>query len=324
MAKKVNKELFLRKLKEKHGDKVELLSEYYGKEKQVEIVYHCEQHGDTITRLNAKNIFGHNFNPCKECVRHKHSKKRHCSKDKEYFYEKLKDCCSMHNGSVIETEWTKAKDTYHFKCENPNHPVFTNTADGIMNKHQWCPYCSGRKGNFDERIKKLVYEKEGEIITPYINSQSYMKIKCLKHNYIWDITPCNLIKGRWCPICNMSINEKVPFDWFNNNNINIIPQYKFDDLVGKDGNPYRFDFAVLDDEYKVFSLVEIDDETHRGTSEKYADGRNRDIIKNKYCKKHNIPLYRIPIDRYKISKQGYDWYYTYIDNNLKFLKENNV
>ena len=118
----------------------------------------------------------------------------------------------------------------------------------------------------------------------------------------------------------MSINEKVPYDWFNNNNINIIPQYKFDDLIGKDGNPYRFDFAILDEKCQVSSIVEIDDETHRGTSEKYADGRKRDIIKNDYCQKHNIPLYRIPIDRCKISQQGYDWYYTYIDNNLKFLK----
>ena len=66
MGTKINKELFISHLKDKYGDKVELISEYHGKERPVEILYHCEKHGDTTKWLNAKNIFGLNFNPCKE------------------------------------------------------------------------------------------------------------------------------------------------------------------------------------------------------------------------------------------------------------------
>lgn len=321
MATKVNKELFLRRLKEKHGDKVELLSEYYGKEKQVEIVYHCEQHGDTIARLNAKNIFGHNFNPCKECVRHKHSEKRHNSNDKEYFYEKLKNCCSMHNGSVIETEWTKAKDTYHFKCENPNHPVFTNTADGIMNKHQWCPYCSGRKGSFEQEISEIIHKQNGELLSSYKNSYTHITVKCLEHDYEWNIMPLNLIKGRWCPICHMPTNEKPVWNWLKSHNFNVVAQYKFSDLIGEDGNPYRFDFGIVDDNKNLLFLLEIDDETHRGVSEQYLKQQRRDKIKNEYCNKHKIPLYRMPIDRWKIHNKGVEWYYDYMNNELGFLIE---
>ena len=321
MGTKINKELFISHLKDKYGDKVELISEYHGKERPVEILYHCEKHGDTTKWLNAKNIFGLNFNPCKECFKESHSKKNRPIQNKEFYYEKLKLCCEEHNGILIETEWTTAKDTYHFKCDNPDHPVFENTADGIMNKHQWCPYCSGRKGDFDKRIDAIVKEKGGEVISPYKSSQEYMKIRCIKHNYIWDITPCNILKGRWCPICKMSINEKVPLDWFNNNSFNVIPQYKFDGFVGKDGNPYKYDFGLLDNNNDILCMVEIDDETHRGNSEKYAEGRKRDIIKNNYCKEHNIPLYRVPIDRSKISRKGYDWYYNYIDEQLGFLRK---
>lgn len=323
MGTKINEELFLKQLSEKFGNKVELLSNYNGKERPVEILYHCEKHGDTRKWLNAKNIFGLNFNPCKECFRESHSKSKYKlkDKDKDYFYNKLKKYCEEHNGTLLDTKWTKAKDTYHFKCNNPDHPIFENTADGIMNKKQWCPYCSGRKGNFNQKVEEIIQQKGGKIITPYKSSQEYMKVKCLKHNYIWEITPCNIMKGRWCPICNMSINEKTPLDWLNNNSFNAIPQYKFDDLIGKDGNPYRFDFGILDNNDNLLCMIEIDDETHRGNSEKYAEGRKRDMIKNNYCKEHNIPLYRVPIDRSRISRKGYDWYYNYIDEQLGFLRK---
>ena len=68
----------------------------------------------------------------------------------------VKKCCEEHNGTLLDTKWTKAKDTYHFKCNNPDHPIFENTADGIMNKKQWCPYCSGRKGNFNQKVEEII------------------------------------------------------------------------------------------------------------------------------------------------------------------------
>lgn len=316
---KINKELFLKNLKDKFGNKVELLSEYQGKEKKVEIVYHCDKHGDTVSWLNAKNIFGLNFNPCKECFKEKHSKKRHPNKDKDYFYNKLKECCLKHEGFVIETEWTKAKDTYHFKCKNPEHPIFTNTADGIMNKHQWCPYCSGRKGDFEERIKEIIHNHNGELISSYKNSQKYVSVRCLEHNYKWKISPLNLIKGRWCPICSMSTNEKPVWNWLVSHGFKTIPQYKFSDLIGEDGNPYRFDFGIIDENDELVFLLEIDDETHRGNTDKYAKVKSRDVIKNNYCQEHGICLYRVPIDRWKIQSKGITWYNDYINENLSFL-----
>ena len=108
MAGKIDRELFITNLKKKHGDKVDLIGEYCGKERKVTIIYHCEKHGDTITTLNAKNIFDRNFNPCKECFKESHSGSRHSVKDKQHYYQKLTECCKSHCGYVIETEWTKA------------------------------------------------------------------------------------------------------------------------------------------------------------------------------------------------------------------------
>ena len=49
-----NKEWFKEKVLKYHGDKVEILNEYNGSEKPINIVYHCKEHGDTYTTINAK------------------------------------------------------------------------------------------------------------------------------------------------------------------------------------------------------------------------------------------------------------------------------
>lgn len=319
MGSKTNKELFLQHLKDAFGNKVELVSEYHGKEKKVQIIYHCEKHGDTVAWINAKNIFGLNFCPCKKCQTEKRSRQRHSFKDKQYFYNRLKAYCEKRGGEVIEKEWTKAKDIYHFKCSNPEHPIFESTADSIVGKKQWCPYCSGRKGDFEERINQIVTERGGEVVVGYKNSKTHMAIRCKKHNYIWEITPINLIKGRWCPVCSMGSTEKPVWEWLIFHGFNVISQYKFKDLIGDDGNPLRFDFGIIDKNNNLIFLLEVDDESHRSSSKCYAVLQKNDAIKNDYCKLHNIPLYRMPIGRWKITEKGIDWYRNYINEKLSYI-----
>ena len=67
-------EWFKQKVKEYHGDKVEVLSEYLGSEKPIKILYHCEKHGDTEKTINAKNVCKPYFLPCKQCQSENKSK----------------------------------------------------------------------------------------------------------------------------------------------------------------------------------------------------------------------------------------------------------
>lgn len=84
--------------------------------------------------------------------------------------------------------------------------------------------------------------------------------------------------------------------------INFITEYSFDDLINKETNrKYRFDFAIFNSNNKVIRLIEFDGEQHtnkaRGTwknHEPLEKIQERDNIKNKYAKEHNIPLVRIP------------------------------
>lgn len=311
---KIQTERYFENVRTKYGDKVEILSEYQGKERPITICYHCEKHGDTVKTMVAKNVFNKKFCPCKEC-QHEH-KSGFRSFNKVDLYNRLVDYCVSRGGTVIEKKWTKAKDTYHFKCNNPKHPVFESTADSLFSGRHWCPYCSGRTGNFEKEIDDIIQSKDGVRIGKYVNTATPIRVKCVEHDFEWDITPCNIKKGRWCPVCNMGLSEKAVWDWYKERNVNIVPQYTFESFSGDLNNKYRFDFGILSEDGKLQYLLEIDDETHRGNCEKYAHVRQSDKLKDKYCKDHNINLIRIPISYSKLRVMPEEWYRSFIAEKL--------
>jgi len=313
---------FENKVKVKYGDKVEILSQYKGGSFPVDFVYHCEKHGDTHKTIHGKNITGKSFQPCQECDSEKKSKNSTRGFPKEYYYKKIKDYCEFMGGDLITKEWTRAKDTYEIDCGNPEHPNFFTTADSLVNKPQWCPYCYGRRGNFEEEIVEIIESKNGKLLSPYIHSNGQVKVICNEHNYIWDIMPLNLKKGKWCPICSLPYSEKVVYDYLIDQGCIVISQYTFSDLVGYNNELLKFDFAILDKEFNLIQLIEVDDDSHRYnlTTPDKVLVQERDIIKNDYCNLNNIALYRLEYrsgaKQDKINFKNREWYYKYIKANL--------
>ena len=319
-------ETYKQKVFAKRGDKVEILSEYLGGTEPIDFVYHCEKHGDTYKTLNAKNILAKCFQPCKQCdLELKSHKAKIAIRDKNGQLKRLQEYCKSMGGKLISTKWTIAKDLYEIDCGIEGHPNFWSNADSLMNKPQWCPTCSGRDGDFQKEMEDIVSNKNGTLLGKYQGASIHIPVKCNEHNYIWDIMPLNLRKGRWCPVCNLPYSEKVPYDYFVNNNYNIKVQFGFDDLKGENNELLRFDFAVFDGNNVLLGLVEIDDEEHRynHTQPRRVKARQRDREKDQYCTDHDIPLLRIEYYNGRKEFQDYDWYYDYIDEQLKdFLIKN--
>lgn len=319
-------EEFKERVFEKYGDEVEILSKYNGGTSPIDFVYHCEKHGDTYKTINAKNILAKSFSPCKECTKKQRSKKAKnpLRFDKEYQYNRLVQYVESKGGKLISKEWTRAKDLYEIDCNNPDHPNFFNNADKIMNSKQWCPYCCGRKGDFEEEIREIIHSKNGELLSEYINSQTHVQVKCNKHNYIWDIMPFNIKKGRWCPVCNLTESEKITYDFLMNNKIKFDIQHTFDDLVGRNNEKLRFDFAIYINNTLI--LLEIDGDEHRsrGESSYSRTVRRNDKLKNKYCSNKNIQLIRIPY--YNGKNPTYEEFYEVIDKVLteKIINKYNI
>lgn len=320
-----SQEWFEEKVRKYHGDKVTITGQYNGSENPIELVYHCSEHGDTTTTINAKNICKAYFLPCKTCQSENKSKKgleKHNMKDKQYYYERLKKYCEDHGGKLLSKEWKTAKTVYEYKCGNPEHPPFKSTADALYSGGHWCPYCSGREGDFENQIREIIESKNGVLLSEYINAGTYVKVLCKIHNHDWDILPNNIKKGRWCPICSMPFSEKVVWDYLKSFGLNIAVQYKLEGLEGKNYEKLRFDFAVLSNDDELIYLIEVDDEEHRDNHdncERRLKARERDRLKDDYCDKNNIKLYRMDVPFRKDKKWDYDDYYRYINTELKFI-----
>ena len=112
----------------------------------------------------------------------------------------------------------------------------------------------------------------------------------------------NLIKGDW-KSCGCNKNKSYGEININkiltNNNISFISQKTFDDLKAEKGRKFKFDFYV-NNQY----IIEYDGSQHFkytgtgwDTKEHFERTRKSDLLKNKYCFEHNIPLIRIPCNK---------------------------
>lgn len=103
--------------------------------------------------------------------------------------------------------------------------------------------------------------------------------------------------------CIKSKTELLIANILEENNIQFIKQYSFDDFTSDYNNlKFRFDFGIIK-ENKLSYLIEYDGEQHFkeninqngwNTKENFEKTKKRDLIKNEYCLKNNIPLIRIP------------------------------
>jgi len=81
------------------------------------------------------------------------------------------------------------------------------------------------------------------------------------------------------------------------NNFIWTKQYSFEDC--KDTSPLPFDIAIYNDDFDLSYLIEYDGEGHffNVSNWDYNKTHKHDLIKNKYCFEHNIPLIRIPYNK---------------------------
>jgi len=186
------------------------------------------------------------------------------------------------------------------------HGVFEQTPSNHMKK-KGCPRCSpNSKKSYDEILNKLNRLHENKYFYEHDMPKTSNKIKimCKKHGEFYQ-TLNNHLDGHGCPFCNDSNQEKKINDFLLSNNIKVVRQKKFIDCVDKKNLPFDFFLPELN------VCIEYDGEHHFKEIEKWG-GKNslsiiqyHDKIKNEYCLKNKISLYRI----------------SYMDNIIDRLKE---
>lgn len=177
---------------------------------------------------------------------------------------------------------------YHSKCGN----IFSKNVHDIMTKGSGCPFCNG--------VKPSLYNEQWVIDnTPkgylYIDGYAKMSEKCRFYcetckSYFYQ-QPRRLITDKIYG-CNCQPNKKLTNnDFLKENNIPYQREFVFPGLNG-----FRFDFYLPE----LNTAIEYDGEQHFkainffGGEEGLQKNQKRDKIKNEFCLKNSITLYRIP------------------------------
>lgn len=249
---------------------------------------------NNIFKMSFNDFYNHGYR-CKYCSLN--NKKVGLDKINSYLEENYKD-----EYKLISTNYINNKEKLKFLCIKCNN-IFEKSWDSFR-RRPWCQKCRKEENNkklykSNEEFLNEVYKKFGNeytILSKYEHNKKKIKIKRNKCNHIFDCTPNNFLTyniTNYCPKCNSSKPECFIRTILENNNIKFEEQKTFKDL--KNINLLRFDFCIyLND--NDFILLEYDGINHFKDihhNNQLDIIQKRDKLKNDYCNKNKIPLYRI-------------------------------
>ena len=264
--------------------KITLLSDYVENVSKMKVK--CKTCGYEWESLPSNILKGRGCPKCSKCYKCTHEE----FVDK--LFEEYGDEYSV-IGNYIDSK-TKIK-LRHNICGHE----FDSVPSKILHKAdpRRCPKCfGGVKSTNDEFIKKVfdLVSDEYTFLEEYINSSTKIKCKHNKCEYEYMVSPNDFLSGHRCPSCNQSKGEIKCQKYFENNNINYIPQKSFDGLVGLGGKLLSYDFYLP--EFNL--LIEYQGEFHDGKANKYVSKnlkkqQEHDKRKREYATLHNIELLEI-------------------------------
>lgn len=180
-----------------------------------------------------------------------------------------------------------------------------------------CPRCSKKERYTTDSFKEKmnIINNNIEIIGEYINEKTKILCRCKIDGHEWHALPSNLIKGKGCPVCNMSHGERIIKSYLIDKKIKYNPQYTFDDC--RSIYKLEFDFYLPEYQYCIEydGVQHFEPIEHFGGQTALEERIKRDMIKTNYCKENNIPLLRIRYDEDII--KALDNFF----NNTKLLEE---
>ena len=285
---KLTTESFIEKAIEIHGNKYNYSKSVYLSARK-KIIITCPIHGDFLQlgKVHINNRGGCPF----------------CGIESKI---KAKDM-------LIEELFIKFGYNYTFKIDNyigenskiliqcPKHGECIKKASVLICSIFACKQCA-----LENRSKLLTHSTEKFIymsnkihnnfydysLSIYSGNKTKLKIICPEHGE-FNQSPSDHKQGKGCPKCYYSKGELKVENFLKNKKINFISQKRFIDCVYK--QPLPFDFYLKD----YNTCIEFDGAQHFipvkfwGGIEGLLQSKERDKIKNEYCKKNKINLIRI-------------------------------
>lgn len=220
-------------------------------------------------------------------------------------------------GRLIALEPTKLrsnKGNIIWKCQCDCGNIVNVRKDLLLNGHTKSCGCLKREvslQNLANPINDLRGQVFGKLTVKYLDlprsqkdNKNYWICSCECGNQI-SVRADHLNRKEILSCgCSKASNGEILIEkYLKDNNINYQKEYSFKEL--RDKLPLRFDFALFAKENAdLVCLIEVDGaqhyiETNYYFSDTLEKRQYRDNLKNEYCIKSNIPLFRIPYNQLK-------------------------
>jgi hypothetical protein len=271
---------------------VKYLSLY--KDNRTHILMRCTIHNYEYTQSPVAHLANKN-----SCI--------YCQKDKRGFATIKKTISNFIKEAKLKhgdkCDYSKAiyvnnRKKIIFICTQ-GHPNFEQTPKQHLRAKNPCPVCSKR-----ERITLVRFIQEANDVHDFLygygkvrinkvsNNRSKISIKCFRHGYFDQMIHKHL-GGQGCPDCRKSHGELLVKKLLKRSGIKFIQQFKFLDC--RYINILSFDFKVLNKDICIEydGLQHFQPVVRWGGSDNFEIIKRRDSIKNKYCLKNGIKLFRI-------------------------------
>ena len=291
---KTTKEEFLERLKDSKTDYY-VLEDFNGWDKPLAVECKTCGYGNTV---RPRTIL--NSGVCPKC------KGKRYTRTLDEFLKIIPESVEILSGYENIESRVKCKCK---KCNNEWECYAYNLATGHGCKE--CGYeiasekISYTKTEFD---KKLI-EVTNEIICigEYTRTHNKALFECCKCGHQFRATPHNVLQGSRCPKCSVvSKGEELVSKFLEENNMQYIPQMKFDGLVGVGGRKLSYDFYLP--EYNI--LIEYQGIQHyqpiplvsrQGLTpeEQFEIQINHDERKRNYARDNGFNLLEIPYQQIK-------------------------
>jgi hypothetical protein len=295
MNKKYNTEIFIKKAKQVHGNLYNYsLVEYQKSNLKVKII--CPVHG-VFEQTPASHLTGRKCNKCQTIKVHAKQKK---TTDK--FIEECIKKFGKERFDYSETKYFGAHKTIKVKCKK--HGCFFVIARVHYINDGCCPKCkkeklynlfADTKEGFIKKAEKLHGDNYDYDLVEYFNAAKKIKIKCKKHNYVFEATPNNHLRGKGCPKCKASKGELKIRNFLLKEKINFSEQRKFYGCEHK--NSLIFDFYLIDKnlliEYQGEQHYMYCNQFHNHNKKSLQHQQVKDQIKWQYAKDNNIKFLEI-------------------------------
>lgn len=287
---KLTGETFIKKAKEKYGNKFDYSKVKYVNNK-IKVCIICPKHGEFFTTPN--NFLSVSKYGCPNCANeHRHDNVR--IKEKEFITRSK----TLHNNKYDYSFVKYGKNNREKVCIIcPTHGKFWQTPFGHL-RGQGCPICRNEKISkaikkdteyFIEKSKLVHGDRYDYSKSKYEGTHTKITITCKKHGDFLQY-PADHIRGVGCPKCRTSHLEESVENILIKNHIEYETQKKFEWLKNKQKMPLDFYLPSLNLGIECQGEQHFMPKKYWGGEKTFVKTKKSDILKQKLCKENGVNL----------------------------------